>query len=257
MEIKDSEICFVTCADQQIYIDQFKKKYQSFYDRCSHRFMTYVSTNLPDRIEPTKSLKVFSLQNLQERHPESKEYETIDPDKEYSYYKYPWNIKRHIIHQAFADSYKYVIWTECDAHFSGNIELLKSILKDQPPNSILTSCTKWRYKKEPKNRTFREYEKVCEDLNIKINEDYYATHDGTNAIYFIDKNKHKEFIDYWDTLTIQGYTRNGKPRNGWIENMAFVLGLSEIEILPLRKGIFTIRHERDKIRANKYIGYGR
>ena len=258
MGILDSEICFVTCADQDIYVGQFLRKYNKFRNQYGHGLMCYVSTNLPDKIKSDKNLKIFSLRDLQERDPITIKHEELKRHIEYGYYRYPWNSKRHIINRAFSDGYRYVIWTECDTHFTGDISLLKNLLDKIPINSILTSCTIWRYNNQPDYRIFSDYEKICKKLKLKIDLDYFAGHDGANAIYFLDKNKQNEFIKNWDALTIHGYTRYSiRPRNGWIENMALVLGCCKIKIIPISNNIFTIRHELDPNKTNKYLGYNR
>lgn len=247
------KVCFVTAADQQIYVDQFNNRHKDFVERYGDTFFVYVSTNLPHKIDKLGNIKVFDLKELQKRHPETAICETVSENQTYTYRKYPWNTRRHIINKAFVDGYEYIVWTECDVHFRPSLEKFYDSLGSMKINTVYTFSTIWRYNDSPNNKVFCDYEKISSKLGIKIDNNFCNTHDGTNAIYYLDKKTQTNFIRDWDRIV--EYRCNNNPKNGWIENMPYILCANNIGVECLGKGIFSIRHENDE--NNKKKGYGR
>lgn len=236
-----AKICFVTDAHQEKYAVKFNKKIQKFAPELNESFQYYVCSDRTDLIEDFDFVKKFELSKLQDRHPETKEYEAISDTVKYR--EYPWNLRRHIIYKALEDGFDYVIWNDCDVTLCDSQEALKLELDEYKPNNIYTEQTIWNYGKQPERIEFSGFRKAVADLGLVTNESELSTHDGPSAIYVLDHEHRKRFIENWDRVTLYGYQENyyGQP-NWFIPNLVYALGLSDIKVLSAKRKLFRVDH---------------
>lgn len=233
-------ICFVTDAHQEKYVNKFNLKVKNF----DSDFFYYVCTDLPHLIQKKENLKVFSLSELQNRHPESLNYEKIDDEVSYS--NYPWNNRRHIINKAFEDGFDYVIWTDCDVELGVDKELLMKELMSYQIDNVYTQSTIWKYSENLEQRMFHNCDLVLKYLNNEINKTELITHDGPTAIYYLSKEKQNLFIKYWDDITLYGYESKYYRKGNWfIPNLSYVFPLSKVGLKSVNKKLFKINHNTD------------
>jgi hypothetical protein len=243
------KVCFVTEAHQLEYVNQFNCKIKKLHDILGDNFHYYVSTNLPNKIDNSyKNLKIFDLCDLQERSPKTKQYENLN-DK-HVYHKYPWNLRRHIICKSFEDGFDYVIWTDCDVIFKKNVtyKRLIELLNKLDKNTIYTDSVIWKFNNEPQ-KVFNNYEKVFKDLNLKFDKNDMITHDGPTAIYYLDNEHQKKFIEKWDFMVGYGYeSRYWGDGNWFIPNLIYAILMSGIKVKALPEKIFIPQHnEKNRI----------
>ena len=241
MATKNVKICFVTDAHQEKYALKFNSKISQFSPRLSDSMQYYVCSDRTDLIADFNFLKKFDLSELQDRHPETKEYEKISDTVKYR--EYPWNLRRHIIHKALEDDFDYVIWNDCDVSLQACDQVLLLELSEYNPNNIYTEQTIWNYGQTPDRIEFSGFRKAVTDLGLVTNESELSTHDGPSAIYVLDKEHRKRFIENWNRVTLYGYENNyyGKP-NWFIPNLVYALGLSDIKVLPTKRKLFRVDH---------------
>lgn len=242
--IKDTDICFVDNANQQRYIDQFNAKINSLSP--DFNFPYYVCSNETNKISDAyKNLKVFSLDTLQERCPETLKYEKLKVGVKLRFY--PSNIRRHIIHQAFKDGFKYVVWNDCDTRLNVSPKYFKNILSSFEINNVYTESGIWSHNKEGRGHQmpFQNFNKVLKHFNIEHLAYKLYTHDGPIAIYYFDKEMQHSYIKHWDQVTHYGYTNKfyleghqSRP------NTVYAFALSGAGLRSHKNGLFRVKHDK-------------
>jgi len=244
---KEMKVCFVTEAYQLEYVNQFNRKIKELHDILGDDVHYYVSTNLPNKIDNNyKNLKVFDLYDLQERSLKTKKYENFNNKK--TYRKYPWNLRRHIINKGFEDGFDYVIWTDCDVSLKKNItyeKLIKLLIKLEK-NTIYTNSVIYTFNQTNPKRMFNNHEKVFKDLNLKFDKNNMVTHDGPTAIYYLDNEHQKRFIEKWDFMVEYGYESKYWGDGNWfIPNLIYVILMSGVKVKNLYEIIFNVNHNTE------------
>lgn len=235
--------CIVTDAHQEKYAKKINKKIKSFAPQLDQCLQYYVCTDKPELIDSNIDyLKVFNLTHLQERDPKTKDYENIS--KTVKYRKYPWNLRRHIINKALEDDFDYVIWNDCDVSLLVDRSVLFNSLKKCEYNNVYTQSTIWNFKNNRERKAFYNCDKVIKDLSINIPKNQLITHDGPTAVYRLDKNHKKSFIESWDLLTLYGYeSKYWNEPNWFIPNLVYVFAMSGVGLLPLNRKLFRVDHD--------------
>ena len=250
---KEMKVCFVTEAYQSEYVNQFNRKMKELHNILGDDVHYYVSTNLPNKINNNyKNLKVFDLSDLQQRSLKTKKYENFNNKKVYS--KYPWTLRSHIINIGFEDGFDYVIWTDCDVLLKKNITYKKLIklLASLEKNTINTDSAIYKFNEDNPKRMFNNYEKVFKDLDLKFDKNDMVTHDGPTAIYYLDNEHQKKFIEKWDFMVSYGYeSKYWRDGNWFIPNLIYVILMSGVKVKFLPKKIFITKHNKENRITNE------
>jgi hypothetical protein len=240
----ENKICFVSDANQENYVKQFNDKIESLPK--DFDFTYYVCTNLPDMVtKKYPKLKVFDLNELQNRTKETLEYEKLKDDVKLAHY--PANIRRHIINKAFEDGFDYVVWNDCDVKFSNTVDAFIQELKNFKINTIYTQNVIYRYGNRGNQGPFTGCDQVLEYFNHKDKKEKLKIHDGPTAIYFFDEDTKKKYIKVWDDITLYGYEKPYTHKKGGSRPMTevYTITFNEIDIEPLNKVMFKIKHEHN------------
>ena len=242
--INIEDICFVGNANQTNYIDQFNKKIKSL--NSDFQFPYYVCSNEPKNITSCYDrLKVFDLKSLQSRCPETIQYENLKDGVKLRYY--PSNIRRHIIHQAFQDGFKYVVWNDCDVRLHVSSSYFLKHLSSFEINNVYTESAIWSHNQSGKGHQlpFQNCDKVLKHFGIEHLKYKLFVHDGPIAIYYFDDSMKEKYIYCWDTVTHYGYT-NKFFREGHQSrpNVAYTFALSGAGLKYHKRGLFRVNHDK-------------
>jgi len=232
-------------ANQPKYIEQFNSKIQNLPKDFDFDF--YVCTDNPSLVNRDyQKLKVFNLNSLQQRTPETLSYEKLNPGVKLRFY--PSNIRRHIIHQAFVDGFDYVVWSDCDALPIASKNKFLRELSSYKINSVHSQNIIFRFREDGQGnqQPFTNCDIVLKHLGLSSQKKNLKVHDGPTAIYYLDKKMQKSFIKSWDDITLYGYQ---KPffREGHHSrpNCAYTFVMNDISLNYTKsKTLFRIKHDR-------------
>lgn len=236
------KICFVSDANQENYIRQFNKKIESLPD--DFDFDYYVSTTNSDMItNKYDKLKVFDSNEMMKRDHRMEKYEFLT--KNMKLYFYPSNIRRHIINKAFEDGYDYVVWNDCDVKFNTTKENFINELKKYEINKIYTQCSIYRYGNNGNQSPFDNCDRVIEDFNNKKSKNDLKVHDGPVAVYYLDKQKQKDYIKTWDDVTFYGYEKPYSTQRGAERphTEVYAILFNDIDVEYSTRRCFVIKHD--------------
>jgi hypothetical protein len=237
------KICFVSEANQPNYTTQFNKKIKSlpfWFD-----FSYYVSTDDPQSITNTYSkLKIFDIADLQKRTEETKKYEQIQRDSKL--FKYPANIRRHIICKAFEDGFNYVVWNDCDVLLKTNEDKFLKEIQNFEINTIYTQNSVYSINKSSNQHPFAGCDRVLSDFNISDLKNRMKIHDGPTAIYYFDRDVQRKYIEAWDNITLYGYQNPYSYQRGAERPPAevYAVTISDVDIKSLSRTQFLIKHDQ-------------
>jgi len=244
--IDPSSVCFVGNANQPNYISQFNQKIKQLPSDFDFDF--YVCTDEPSLIKQEyRRLKVFDLKDLQKRTPETLKYEKLIPGVKLR--QYPSNIRRHIISQAFEDGFDYVVWTDVDALPVASSDAFLREFTTYNLNSVHTQNAIFSTKNSTGNQQpFTNCDRVLEYLNLSEKKHLLKVHDGPTAIYYLDKEMQKDFIDSWDKITLYGYEKPFHNSNGHHSrpNCAYTFIMNDVSLNYTKsRNLFRITHDRE------------
>ena len=242
MDTLNDKICFVSEANQPNYTTQFNKKIKSLPPWFN--FSYYVSTDDPQSITNTYSkLKVFDITDLQKRTEETKKYEQIQRDSKL--FKYPANIRRHIIHKAFEDGFNYVVWNDCDVFLKTNEDKFLKEIQNFEINTIYTQNSVYSINKSMNQSPFKGCDKVLSKFNICELKERMKIHDGPTAIYYLDKSVQKKYIKTWDEITLYGYQEPYSHQKGAERppTEVYAVTASGVKLKHLSHIHFSINHD--------------
>jgi hypothetical protein len=242
--INPDSVCFVGNANQPKYIDQFNTKISNLPKDFDFDF--YICTDNPSLInQGYKKLKVFDLNVLQQRTPETLGYEDLKSGVKLRFY--PSNIRRHIINQAFIDGFDYVVWSDGDALPIANKNTFLQELSTYSINSVHTQNAIFRFREdgEGNQQPFTNCDKVLKYLGLNSQKKNLKVHDGPTAIYYLDKKMQKSFIKSWDDITLYGYQKpfflegnHSRPNSVY----TFIINNISLEYTK-NKRLFRIKHD--------------
>lgn len=242
--MENKKICFVSDANQENYIKQFNSKIENLPE--DFDFIYYVCTNIPDMItNKYDKLKIFSLSDLQKRDEKTIEYEVLE--KGVNLFKYPANIRRHIINKAFEDGFDYVVWNDCDVQFSTTKELFLIELEKFKINNIYTQNSIYRFGNGGNQAPFGGCDIVLKDFKSEDKKTRLKIHDGPTAVYYFDKETQKNYIKSWDEITLYGYQKPYSYQRGAERPPAevYAVAFNNIDILHTTHRCFIIRHDNE------------
>lgn len=237
------KICFVSEANQPNYVEQFNNKINSLPDWFD--FDYYVNTDSPESIcSNYEKLKVFNLLDLQKRTPATLKYEELKVGCKL--YTYPSNIRRHIINQGFEDGFDYVIWNDCDVSIKTNRERFLSHIENLTINTIYTQNSIYRYGVSSNQGPFQGCDAPLKHFDIEHKKDQMKIHDGPTAIYYLDPQTQKNYINCWDQVTQYGYEKPYSSHQKGAERPpceTYAVAMNDIDIKSLSVSHFAIKHD--------------
>jgi hypothetical protein len=235
-------VCFVTEANQENYVNQFNNKIENLPE--DFDFTYYVSSNLPNRItKKYNNLKIFNLEELQDRDMRTKQYEVITDNM--PFFHYPNNIRRHIINKAFEDGFEYIVWNDCDVEFITTKNFFLEELKTFKINTIYTQHCIYRYGTSTNQRPFEGCDVVLKYFDSENKKPQLKIHDGPTAIYFFDKRTQKKYIEKWDDIVLYGYENpySHQRSNERAPAEVYAVAFSDIDISHINERCFHARHD--------------
>jgi len=233
------KLCFLSEANYPNYTKRIKQFSIPRFLELGIDIPFYISTNYINDFKEYENhpyIKVFNIEKLRENNEKSKLYEPLPEDPTGLYpAKYPWNLRRFILRKAVEDGFDALYFIECDTRIKQGLpkeQILKDLIQLYEKNSVKTSSSRFIYKnRHPSQELFYYHKNYIEDLNLNYKEEDYDTLDGTNQLFFGEKNSLLKFLDNWDFICNYGYEKKYGYKTGYLSNLSFVIPMSNFTLI--------------------------